>query len=91
MQTNLIPVRSNEFNSIHVRNYETNLIHVRKFDFDPHFHGIMKYENNHKMIEIFNLQEILILNITNLLKDNTWLPTIESVCVITLCMTIVFE
>ena len=51
----------------------------------------MKYENNHRMIEIFNLQEILILNITNLLKDNTWLPTIESVCVITLCMAIVFE
>ena len=70
-----------KLNSIHVQNYETNSIHVRKFDFDPHFHGKINYDNKHKMIKIFNLQGILILNITLLLQDNTWLPTIESVCV----------
>ena len=36
---------------------------------------------NIEMIKIFNLHGILILNITLLLQDNTWLPTIESVCV----------
>ena len=51
------------------------------FDFDPHFHGKIYYDNKHRMIKIFNLQGILILNITILLQDNTWLPTIESVCV----------
>ena len=70
-----------KLNSIHVRNYETNLIHVWKFDFDPPFHGTINYDNNHRMIRIFNLQGILLLNITILLQDNSWLPTIESVCV----------
>ena len=79
---NLIPFMSEimKLNSIHVRNFETNSIHVRKFDFDPHFHGKIYYDNKHRMIKIFNLQGILILNITILLKDNTWLPTIESLC-----------
>ena len=49
-----------KLNSIHVQNYETNSIHVRKFDFDPHFHGKIKYDNKHKRIKIFNLQGILI-------------------------------
>ena len=70
-----------KLNSIHVRNYETYSIHVRKFDFDPHFHGKIKYDNKHKRIKVFNLQGILILNITILLQDNTWFATIESVCV----------
>ena len=80
---NLIPFVSEimKLNSIHVRNFETNLIHVRKLDFDPYFHGKIYYDNKHRMIKIFNLQGILILNITILLQDNTWLPTIESVCV----------
>ena len=80
MKLNSIHVRNFETNSIHVRNFETNSIHVRKFDFDPHFHGKIYYDNKHRMIKIFNLQGILILNITILLKDNTWLPTIESLC-----------
>ena len=80
---NLIPFmfENMKLNSIHVRNFETNSIHVRKFDFDPHFHGKIYYDNKHRMIKIFNLQGILTLNITILLQDNTWLPTIESVCV----------
>ena len=80
---NLIPFMSDimKLNSIHVWNFETNSIHVRKFDFDPHFHGKIYYNNKHRMIKVFNLQGILILNITILLQDNTWLPTIESVCV----------
>ena len=80
---NLIPFMSEimKLNSIHVRNFETNSIHVRKFDFDPHFHGKIYYNNKHRMIKVFDLQGILILNITILLQDNTWLPTIESVCV----------
>ena len=80
---NLIPFMSEimKLNSIHVRNLETNSIHGRKFDFYPHFHGKIYYDNEHRMIKIFNLQVILILNITILLQDNTWLPTIESVCV----------
>ena len=80
---NLIPFMSEirKLNSIHIRNFETNSIHVQKFDFDPHFHGKIYYVNKHKMIKIFNLQGILILNITILLQDNTWLPTIESECV----------
>ena len=63
---NLIPFMSEimKLNSIHVRNFETNSIHVRKFDFDPHFHGKIYYDNKHRMIKIFNLQGILILNIT---------------------------
>ena len=71
-----------------------NSIHVRKFDFDPHFHDKIYYDNKHRMIKIFNLQGILILNITILLQDNNWLPTIESVCVcvcVCVCVTIVFE
>ena len=80
---NLIPFMSEimKLNSIHVRNFETNSIHGRKFDFYPHFHGKIYDDNKHRMIKIFNLQAILILNITILLQDNTWLPTIESVCV----------
>ena len=80
---NLIPFMSEimKLNSIHVRSFDTNSIHVRKFDFDPHFHGKIYYNNKHRMIKVFNLQGILILNITILLQDNTWLPTIESVCV----------
>ena len=70
-----------KLNSIHVRNFETNSIHVLKFDFDPHFHGKIYYDNKHRMIKVFNLQGILILNLIILLQDNTWLPTIESVCV----------
>ena len=69
-----------KLNSIHVRNYETNSIHVRKFDFDPDFHGKINYDNKHRRIKTFNLQGSLILNITILLQENTWLPTIESVC-----------
>ena len=85
---NLIPFMSEimKLNSIHVRNFETNSIHVRKFDFDPHFHGKIYYNNKHRMIKVFNLQGILILNITILLQDNTWLPTIERVCVRRLCL-----
>ena len=40
-----------------------NSIHVRKFDFDPHFHGKINYDNKHRMIKIFNLKGISILNI----------------------------
>ena len=71
---NLIPFMSEimKLNSIHVRNFDTNSIHVRKFDFDPHFHGKIYYDNKHRMIKIFNLQGILILNITILLQENTW-------------------
>ena len=68
-----------KLNSIHVRNYETNSIHVQKFEFDPHFHGKINYDNKHRMIKIFNLKGISILNITLLLQDNTCLLTIESV------------
>ena len=68
-----------KLNSNHVRNYETNSIHVRKFDFDPHFHGKINYDNKHGMIKIFNLKGISILKITLLLQDDTWLLTIESV------------
>ena len=80
---NLIPFMSEitKLNSIHVRSFETNSIHVRKFDFDPHFHGKIYYDNKQRMIKVFNLQGILILYVTILLQDNTWLPTIESVCV----------
>ena len=78
-ETNSIHVRNYETNSIHVRNYETNSIHVRKFDFGTHFHGKINYDNKHRMIKIFNLKVISILNITILLQDNTWLLTIESV------------
>ena len=68
----LIPFMSEimKLNSIHVRNFETNSIYDRKFDFDPHFHGKIYYDNKHGMIKIFNLQGILILNITFLLQDN---------------------
>ena len=65
--------------SIHVRNYETSSIRVRKFEFDPHFHGKINYDNKHRMIKIFNLKGISILNITLLLQNNTCLLTIESV------------
>ena len=68
-----------KLNSIHVRNYETNSIHVRKFDFDPHFRCKINYDNNHRMIKIFNPKGISILNMTILLQDDTWLLTIESV------------
>ena len=40
-----------------------NSIHVRKFDFDPYFHGKINYDNKHRMIKIFNLKGISILNI----------------------------
>ena len=85
---NLIPFMSEimKLNSIHVRNFETNSIHVRKFDFDPHFHGKIYYDNKHRMIKVFNLQGILILNITILLQDNTWLPTIGRLCVRRYCL-----
>ena len=56
-----------KLNSIHVQNYETNSIHVRKFDFDPHFHAKISYDNKHRMMKIFNLQGILRLNTTILL------------------------
>ena len=74
-------VRSYETNLIHVRSYGSNSIHVRKFNFDPHFHGKVNYDNKQRKVKIFNLQGTLISNITILLQDNTWLPTIESVCV----------
>ena len=64
-------------NSIHVRNFKTYSIHVRKFDFNPHFHDKINYDNKHRMVKIFNLQGILILNLTILLQDNTWLLTID--------------